>query len=206
MSALSHGLDVLRVKVLTTLLRRVVVLVRALDRDGNDFPLPEGFRLAVLAEHDLGAYRAFRPDQEQTLLDERLARGDLCFAVLAGETIVHATWASSALGPLPYLAADARLLEGDVCLYDSYTERSFRARDLSRSRDELCRRHYRARGLRRSVALIARENVAGLRTAEPLGYRPIGEYGWLRLGSLERRWSTSSGSEPLPVLVPRRSS
>lgn len=199
-----HRLATLPMKVATTFVRRVVVLVRSLADESHDFPLPRELRLAVLDRaSDLTAYRRFRPDQEPALLDGRLARGDLCFAVLDGERLAHATWASASRGPLPYLDADVALGHGDVCLYDSFTDHAWRGRGLSRCRDELCRRHYRAAGMRRTLALIARENAAGLRTAAPLGYRPIGEYGLLRLGPLRHRWSTSYGADLLPPLVAR---
>jgi GNAT superfamily N-acetyltransferase len=201
-------LEDLRMRVVTTFLRRVIVLARSLEDEGADYPLAPDLRLAVLDASvpdaaDLDAYHALRPKQDLADVRDRLARGDLCFAVAAGERMVHATWASSTSGPLPYLDADAVLENGDVVLYDSYTAPAWRGRDLSRSRDELCRRHYRAAGMRRTLALIARENVGGLRTAEPLGYRPIGEYGFLRLGPLRRRWCDKFGAEPVPRLMPR---
>lgn len=194
----------LRMKVTTTFLRRVVVLVRALGDESDRYPLPPELRLAVLGAPDLDAYGAFRPEQDLGALRQRIEDGDLCFALLAGNRMVHATWASTDRGPLPYLDADASLDPGDVCLYDSYTAPDWRGRDLSRSRDEICRRHYRAADMRRTVALIARENAVGLRVTVPLGYRAIGEYGLLRLGPLRRRWCTTFGPDPVPRLVPRR--
>jgi len=191
-------------KVATTFVRRVVVLVRALEDATHDFPLAADLHLLVLETHDLAAYRALHPEQDPAVARMRLAAGDRCFAIRAGDALVHATWASTISGPLPYLDADVTLETGDVCLYDSYTLHAWRARDLSRSRDELCRDHYRATGMRRTIALIARENVAGLRTTEPLGYRPIGEYGLLRVGPLRRRWITPYGADALPRLVARR--
>lgn len=193
-----------RMRLTTTFVRRVVVLTRALADASDAYPLPDGLRLAILGR-DSGwtAYLQLRPDQQPTLPRERCARGDLCFAVLDGARMVHATWAATARAPLPYLDAEIALDQGDVCFYDSYTDPAWRGCSVSRSRDELCRRHYRDAGFARAVALIARENEAGLRTALPLGYRAIGTYGLLRLGPLRRRWSTSSDGGPLPRLVAR---
>jgi len=131
MSTQPGGLTTLRMKVVTTFVRRVIVLVRSLEDDRSDFPLPSGLRLAILDgldATDLAAYRALRPDESAGLLDTRFAQGDRCFAVLTGRRMVHATWASPACAPLPYLAADAALENGDVCLYDSFTDRAWRGR------------------------------------------------------------------------------
>jgi len=194
----------LGVRLRTTFVRRVVLLACGLDDETERFPVPAGLRVAVLTPDEMDAYGRLRPDQDAPALALRLARGDRCFAVLDDGGVMHATWASAAGGPLPYLDADAELATGDVCLYDSYTSPTRRGLDLSRCRDEFCRRHYRALGMRRTIALIARENAAGLRTAEPLGYRAIGEYGLLRLGPLRRRWTVAYGAEPLLPLRPRR--
>lgn len=203
MSSTARRLATLRMQVVTTFLRRVVILVRDLDDERNDFPLRPDLQLVVVERAQLAEYRALRPDQDVELLAARFARGDRCFAVRAGERLVHATWASIGHGPLPYLDADVSLMPHDVCFYDSYTGPGWRGHDVSRSRDEFCRRTFRAAGMRRTVALIARENVGGLRTAVPLGYRAIGEYGLLRLGPLRRRWTTPYGAEALPPLVAR---
>jgi hypothetical protein len=201
---LAAALATLRMKVATTLVRRLVVLERALDGGDDAHPLPDGLRLAILDRHaDWAAYRALRPAQDPALLVERTARGDLCFVVLDGERAVHATWGSCTTGPLPYLDADAVLEPGDVVLYDAFTATAWRGRSISRSRDELCRRHYRAAGLRRSLAFVALENEAGLRTTVPLGYVRLGTYGLLRLGPLRHRWRESSGLGPMPRLLPR---
>jgi hypothetical protein len=194
----------LRDKALTTFLRRIAVLVRALDDDPCEFPLPEGLHLAILGAPEMDAYHLLRPEQDRALSRDRLARGDQCFAVLEGGRVLHAAWSSTTLAPLPYLEADAQLLPGDVCLYDSYTEQRARGQSLSRSRDELCRRHHRAAGMRRMLTMVARENGAGLRTIAPLGYRAIGEYGLLRLGPLRRRWVVAYAADAVPLLVPRR--
>lgn len=197
-------LATLRMKVLTTFVRRVVLLERALDDVAAAHPLPDGLRFAILGRSsDWAAYQRLRRGQEPALPIERTARGDLCFVVLDGDAVVHATWSSCTLGPLPYLAADAVLEPGDVALYDSFTAPVWRGHDLSRSRDEFCRRHYRDAGLRRALAFIARENAAGLRTAEPLGYTPLGTYGLLRIGPLHHRWTEPAGARPLPRLAPR---
>ena len=203
MISAARRLATLRMRVLTTFLRRVVILVRELDDERNDFPLRSDLALVVVEYAQAAEYLALRPDQDRALLEARFARGDRCFAVRAGDRLVHATWASTGSGPLPYLDADVRLAPHDVCFYDSYTAPGWRGHDVSRSRDELCRRSFRAAGMRRTVALIARENVGGLRTTVPLRYRAIGEYGLLRVGPLRRRWTTPYGAEPLPSLVPR---
>src|SRR5258707_12735765 len=126
-------------RVVTTFLRRVVILVRDLDDERDEFPLGPDLQLVVVERAQLAEYRALRRDQDEALLEARLARGDRCFAVRAGAGLVHATWASTGNGPLPYLDADVPLAPHDICFYDSYTAPGWRGHDVSRSRDELCR-------------------------------------------------------------------
>jgi len=198
-------LGMLRIKVVTTFYRRVVLMVRWTDLDEQPPSAPSSFRFDVLSDDDLGTYRELRPDAAPAEIEARLAKGDRCVALWDGADLVQAAWSATGPGPfyVPYLRRDMILEASDVCLYDSFTPKERRGAGLAQVRDGFSRLHFAALGFRRAVALVAVENQAGLRTLEPVRYRAIGIYRVVLLGPWQGARCEPFGSEAvLPLRRP----
>ena len=75
-----------------------------------------------------------------------------------GGRIVHTGWVTTIPKHEPYLRRKLILQAGDIFLYDHYTQPSHRSLGLARARDVHVLHHYREKGYRRSLAIVAVEN------------------------------------------------
>jgi GNAT superfamily N-acetyltransferase len=180
---LRRGLRRLYVKVATTCYRRIEVLARDLEALPGGELLP-GFELRFLEKHELPAYQALRPGRPLQEALSRLARGDYCVAMWHQGRIVHAGWVATRQVYIPYLERDLLLLPSDIYSHDWYTLPSYRGRGIASARGVRMISHFRERGFRRSVMIVAAENELGAAQARTLGCRPLGRYAFLRLGRI----------------------
>ncbi len=199
--SVEKGIRVLWTKVLTTCYRRVVVMVRPLDRPIADRPPRLPVVISILGEDDLEAYRRFRPDQLERILEARRVRGDRCFAAWHEGRIVHAAWVATGGVHVPYLRRDLMLQSGDVYIYDSFTLPAFRGHGLAQARSAHLLKHYRQLGYRRALGVVAVENKVAFRPALGIGFYPIGLYGCVRFGPWQWDWQRVWREEPLPRLA-----
>ena len=116
-----------------------------------------------------------------------------------GGGIVHTGWVTTIPKHEPYLRRKLILQAGDIFLYDHYTQPSHRSLGLARARDVHVLHHYREKGYRRSLAIVAVENRAAFRPFKALGYHSIGMFKCLRLGPWQWTWEERWGEDPLPV-------
>ena len=183
----------------TTFYRRALVVARPID---ETIPAPN-LRLPIvitpLRKEGLPAYLQLRRDQDSNEIRMRMAQGDECFAAWHEGRIVHTGWVTTIPKHEPYLRRKLILQPGDIFLYDHYTQPSHRSLGLARARDVHVLHHYREKGYRRSLAIVAVENKAAFRPFKALGYHSIGMFKCLRLGPWQWTWEERWGEDPLPV-------
>ena len=195
------AIQILLVRMLTTLYRRAVVVVRSLDEKIPEPNLPFPIVITLLGDEDLPAYFQLRPDQDRNMIKRRLARGDRCFAAWREGRIVHSTWAATGRIYVPYLRRHLILKPEEIFFYDSFTVPIYRNCNLAQARGVYAFQYYLGLRYRRTIAVIALENKAGLGVPNALGYHAIGLYACLRLGPWQWDWGERWGEEPLPILT-----
>ena len=187
-------------KVITTFFRRMVVVTKNVDPGVKRLRLGIDAELRVLERADIPLYVAFKPFQAQAEIEQRLSRGHLCFAAFYQGRIVHAGWCATRRVHVPYIHSDIVLGPKDFYIYDSYTDPEFRRTGLVMARSSAMHVHFAERGFEKSYGVVALMNRTGLAIVEPAGYRSIGMYGCVRIGSLHRTWAYAGALEPLPGL------
>lgn len=191
----------LRMRVVTTVYRRVVLMARALVAiDGPSAPADA--RVALLGEGDIDAYTRFRPDAGASQVERRLERGHRAYLVWVDDRIVHAAWVATGRVPVLYLGRDILLAPDELFVYDSFTHNEFRGTGRARARMERVFADYTHHGYRRCLAIVAAENVVGRLAMESGGYRRAGAYRCLRLGHRHACWPQPLNGQPLPALAP----
>lgn len=194
----------LAARALTTCYRRAFFLTYA-PKDVGGVP---AFRCALrvefggVSEHDAAAYHAFRPQTSADEVRRRLRRGDRCFAAWQGDAITAAGWAATGVVEVPYLEARLALAPTDVYHYDLYTAPGARGRGLLLAVTAYAVDWHRRAGFRRSVGVVAPENVLSWSAFHAAGVVPRGTYTYLRLGPLRRHWRHSADGTPLPIVLP----
>jgi ribosomal protein S18 acetylase RimI-like enzyme len=188
----------LLMKILTTFYRRAIVVARPIDDTITEVNPRLPIVVTLLREGDLPAYIQLRPDQELKVIQMRLTKGDLCFAVWHQGRIVHAGWVTTKQKYESYLRRTLILQPGDIFLYDHYTHPSLRRLGLAQARGVHVLRHYREKGYHRSMGIVAVENKPAFLPFKAVGYRSIGMFKCLRLGPWQWNWEERWGEDPLP--------
>ena len=135
------------------------------ERFTAGFLTPDTIRLYA-ADSDIGMPPAF--------VDEALAKGDECYGILNGDTLVSYGWYSirpTRIDP-PEL-----LLEFDteyIYMYKGYTHPDFRGHRLHGIGMTQALKHYKSKGLKGIVSYIEADNFASLKSAFRMGYRTFG--------------------------------
>ena len=168
----------------TRIYRRLVLLERPLTQSFSDVSAHASMRVSVLAETEVAAYMAFRPDQDAANIRLRLEHAHRCFAVWHEQQIIHAAWAATARARIEYLSRELPLAPDEVYVYDAFTAPAFRGRGASPLRALTLGEHFRAQGYRRLLTAVHPENRVGFRPLEKVGTRPVGVIGYVGLG----RW------------------
>ena len=105
---------------------------------------------------------------------------------------------------VPYLDRYLDIPAGDVFSFDSFTVRAHRGHGVYMARNSFQARHDQANGLKRSIALVARENHAAWLILSRSGLRTLGTYHYLRAPGKGLYWSTPLEGESLPPLTSPR--
>lgn len=200
------GRDLLAMKAVTTVYRRMVLLTYELQAG----PIPTlssriPVRYATLAADDREAYRRFRPKVGGSQVERRLARGDRCFVTWHEGRIIHECWVTtSPRAYVAYLGRELRLEPGDAYYYGAFTDTAFRGRGLFSGCYSFIARTLQQEGCRRSVALVALENRRSVVVLERSGLTARGVYACLRLGRWQRHWAIPyAGHTLLPLERPQ---
>jgi len=159
--------------------RRLMLLEHRLDEPIVDLPLPAGLAVRQLDLEDLGAYCAFRPDQDPAAIRQRLAAGEWAFAAWEGGRIVTAGWTSPRRAAIEYLGGEMALAPDEGYSYDLFTASAFRGHGLAAAARIPALRHARDHGCRRLFSALLPENLPGWSTPAAIGFRAIGWIGYI---------------------------
>lgn len=192
-------------RVLTTFYRRLYFITRDLAK-----PVPPlKSRLAVenrlLKEEEIPEYRAFRPDQGTGIIASRLEAGHLCYASWYRGRIVDTSWCATGRGPVDYLGRNIVIGDGDVFIFDSYTNPRFRGFNLFMAKFSHVFQTSADLGYRRNTGVVAVENRTSATVLMRLGCEVAGLYSSAGLGPYRFIWRKSFTNEPLPAMeIPGR--
>ena len=170
----------------THVYRRLILLGRPLNQAVPEIPVPGSMRVAMLVEGEIGAYMAFRPDQDASEIHRRLDQDHRCFTVWHEQQIIHAAWVATGRARIEYLSRDLALAPDEVYVYEAFTAPAFRGRNASPVRALAMAEHFRSHGYRRVLTAVHPENKVGFRPLEKVGTRDVGVIGYVGVGRL--RW------------------
>jgi len=139
-------------------------------------------------------------EMPEAFLDEALAKGDECFALLAGNRLAGYGWYSS--GPTRIDPPDLVLHPGGrfVYMYKGFTHVAHRGRRLHAIGMTLALQAYLARGFRGLVSYVESNNFASLKSVGRMGYEIFGTIAVLKaFGAICTR--SSAGCRDLGVRV-----
>jgi L-amino acid N-acyltransferase YncA len=127
----------------------------------------------ALGVADAALYRDLRPDAAAGLA-QRLHAGHACFGAVSAGRVVAVTWV--AVGPVkvPYLEREIVPGTGELYLFDIYVAPDQRGARLAPRIFTAVAEHYRARGYRQALCLIALYNRPSIRSHERIGFRRAG--------------------------------
>ncbi|MGE0546831.1 MAG: GNAT family acetyltransferase [Kofleriaceae bacterium] len=118
-----------------------------------------------------------------------LAKGDRCFGLFDGETLVSFGWYSQH----PTRISDDLVLHFDpawVYMYKGYTLRRWRGKRLHGIGMALAMRAYVDQGARGLISYVRSNNFESLRSTERMGYRRFGDIYLMTLFGHPRTWAT----------------
>ena len=170
--------------------REYLVVVRDLASPrGGDARLPSvgDIRWSRLFPKDAGRLREANPGLCPDEVRRRVEEGQECTVGWQGSTIVHYRWDSSRPAYLPYLRAVFSPAAGDIFAVDAFTHPAYRRRGIDWVATARALENARARGFARSVTVVARWNVPGIRVGrDKMSGRVVGRVTRWELGPLSR--------------------
>ena len=177
--------------------RRVGWYVRELEAPIEDLDSPPDLEIVTLDVTDFDAYATLRPDVPESHFARRLRARRRCYGVRLGGRLVSASWVATGRVRLDYLSRELVLGEGELNIYDSFTDPASRGRHFQATLMGWLLRHHRARGFKMASVAIVDENRSNARSRARSSFRRVGTVGSLRLGPW--RWDFTRGeAEHLP--------
>lgn len=160
--------------------------------DGRLLEFPEGYRHGFLDPAEVRRHAGGEGlDLPAAFVEEALAKGDLCYGILAGDRLVSYFW----------YAATATLVTDELVLrfapayryaYKGYTVPGFRGRRLYAYGCAEALAVLAAGGSRGCVTLVDVNNFASMRSMTRTGYVPVGRFTALKVAG---RWSVHGGGD-----------
>ena len=149
-----------------------VLAITAVQREFLE--LPAEFHSEFLSARQLRQYsRDPQCDLAADFVEEAVAGGDQCYAVLHGATLVTYSWYSTR----PTIASDGLTINISpeyVYGYKGYTHPRYRGRHLHAIEVSRAIQEYLNRGFRGSVAYVESHNFASLKSCYRTGHRDVG--------------------------------
>ncbi len=169
------------------LYRRLILVERKLSESVPEISVSVPVRVRALAESEINAYMAFRPEQDAAEIRRRLDEKEWCFAVWHEQQIVHVAWAVSGRRVrIHYLSTVIEVAPDEVYIYDIVTAPSFRRLGVASLRSVEMMRYFRDRGYRRLLGVVRPADGSAFR--QNVGYRRIGVIGYTGLGPWRHRF------------------
>jgi GNAT superfamily N-acetyltransferase len=176
--------------------KRFLVLVTALQ-PAVDAPALRGSKTAVewrsLTEADIDAIRATHPGVSDTELRRRWHEGQACVGGWVDGALAHVRWDSDRRTYLPYLKRAFEPLTGDTLVVEAFTRPDFRGRGIHSQSTALAFDRARARGLTRSITMVASWNAPALHVLRDKAGREVaGSVGYWQVGPVIRHFATGA--------------
>ena len=144
---------------------------------------PDGYRGAILTEAQLRAFSA-NPDHllSKTFLDEALAKGDECYAILHGDTLASFGWYSTRATRIDPSDLVVNFDQRYAYMYHGFTHPSHRGKRLHAIGMTRALEHYLSRGLKGLVSYVESTNYASRKSTVRMGYSEFGTIVITRVG------------------------
>jgi acetyltransferase (GNAT) family protein len=172
-SATAYDLAYKSVNRLTLLMVMKCLTIDTVDRgflqrnEKYAYEFLDAERLRTLAENP-------EYEMKRDFLDEAIAKGDACFAILDGDRLASYGWYSNT--PTKVNAdLEINFDERYVYMYKGFTHPSYRGERLHAIGMTMALDHYLDRGYRGIVSWVEANNVSSLRSCYRMGYRDFGE-------------------------------
>lgn len=176
--------------------KEYLVLVKDLRAVGPSLPPLGGgpsARWTTLTEFDIPSLRAANSKLSEAELRRRWNEGQECLGAWIDGALAHYRWDTPRRAELPFLKKVFCPDLGDTLVFEAFTPRAFRGRGLHTRSTVLAFERDRARGLTRSVTLVAPWNVAALRVTRDKAAREMaGTVGYWELGVFTRHFATGA--------------
>jgi hypothetical protein len=138
----------------------------------------------------------------QAFASDALSRGDRCFGVFYGETLLCYCWYATGAAPV-FEDIEVAVAHPYVYGYNAYTAGSHRGKGLHRIGVVAAKQEYRREGMRGFIAYIEADNLAPLTAAYRMGEELAGFVVFVKLfGRL--RWFATPGCRQIGFTVHRR--
>ena len=136
---------------------------------------PDGYRGAVLTETQLREF-ARNPEHQlpESFLDEALAKGDECYAILHGETLASFGWYSTRATRIDPPDLRVNFAEQYVYMYHGFTHPLHRGKRLHAIGMTQALALYLSRGFRGLVSYVESTNYASRKSTVRMGYSEFG--------------------------------
>jgi hypothetical protein len=131
-----------------------------------------------------------RCEMSAAFVEQALARGDECFALLDGDTLAAYGWYSFRPTPIGLPEMLLHFSADYVYMYKGFTHPRYRGQRLHAIGMSMALRHYLARGYKGLVSYVESTNFDSLRSCQRMGYRVFGSVYLARL--FGRHFSLSS--------------
>lgn len=166
--------------------RRLELVELALVGPPPPAPAAAALDFGFLRNDELRALGALGAGTGADEARRRLERGDRCFVARDGGAIVSARWVASGRAHIAYLDRWLDLEPGGTYVYETFTRPERRGDGVSAAAGTRLAHALSGEGHRRVVAAVLRENHAGTRAYEKIGYRRTGRIGYVKLGPWRR--------------------
>ena len=142
----------------------------------------------ALRETLLALEYGFLADTDDEDARARLERGDRFFAAREDDTIVSSRWIAEGRAFVGYLESWLELEPGEVYLSEAFTVPALRGHGVAGAVGSRLAHALAGEGYRRILAGVLRENHAGTRAYEKVGYRRVGRIGYVGVGRWRRHY------------------
>ena len=158
-----------------------------------------GYNSEFLSAERLRREARSHPDLNPEFIEEALARGDRCYALLSEDSLAAYGWYATVPTPIDD-AAVFQFASDWVYMYKGYTSREHRGRRLHGIGMSRALVAFGDEGYRGLISFVASSNYASLRSCARMGYQVVGSVRWLGVGT-KRRFFHSRSSRRAGVRV-----
>ncbi len=162
-----------------TVYRRVLLLALDLPPKAT---VPAGISARWLRAEEAKAYAEFHPTLTAGQVERRLASGERCLVLESEGRFVHGRWTAFQRAWIEYLRLPLPLPDGTAYVYGTYTPPEQRGKGYATTGAVVQALLLHREGFERVMACIQPDRAMAYPPMLKAGYRPVGYFGWVRLG------------------------